>query len=135
MPNAFGVEHGPISKKDGPRKTVPDWMAPVLPGSTVRAYDRSKRRKLEAASGNLGARVGGATAGGLAGLGLAAVAGRKFKPLREGMKVAGHQVSGGTMRGWTQSTLSGAGAGAGGGVAAGYHLGRVKENKKKYGYR
>lgn len=132
MISAFGVDHGPISKKaDGPRKTVPDWLSPVLPGSTVRAYDRSKRHKMEAAGQNLGARAAGAAAGGLAGLGVAAVAGKKLKPLREGVK----HVSGGTLRGWTQSTLSGAGATAGGGVAAGYHLEQVKRNKKRYGYR
>lgn len=133
--NAFGVEHGPISKKEGRRKTVPDWLTPVLPGSTVRAYDRSKRHKLEAAAGNTASRIGGTVGGAVLGLGAAGIAGKKLKPLREGANIAGHAVSGGTLRGWTQSTLSGGAAGIGGTSAAGYHLGQVKRNKKKYGYR
>lgn len=131
MISAFGVDHGTISK----RETVPDWMSPVLPASTVRAYDRSKRRKLEAAGGNLAAKTGGAAAGGAVGLGLAAIAGKKLKPLREGMKVAGHAVDAKTLRGWTQATVSSAAAGAGGGVAGGAHLSHVKSKKQRYGYR
>jgi len=129
MANAFGVEHV-IAK----RKTVPDYLTPILPGSTVKAYDRSERHKYRAAGGNLAARIGAGAAGGAVGLAAAGLAGRKLKPLKEGIKVAGHHISGGTLRGWTASTLAGAGASAGGGVAAGAHLEHVKKDPK-YRYR
>lgn len=131
MISAFGVDHGAISK----RETVPDWLSPVLPASTVRAYDRSKRRKLEAAGGNLAAKTGGAVAGGAVGLGAAALAGKKLKPLREGVKLAGRSVDAKTLRGWTQASLSSTVAGAAGGVAGGAHLSHVKRKKQRYGYR
>jgi len=128
--NAFGVEHTVIAK----RKTVPDYLTPILPGSTVKAYDRSERHKYRAAGTNLATRIGAGAVGGSVGLAAAAVAGRKLKPLREGIKVAGRHIQGGTLRGWTASTLAGAGATSAGGVAAGAHLEHVKKDPK-YRYR
>lgn len=129
MPNAFGVDHV-ISK----RKTVPDWATGPLPASTVKAYDRSEHHKLRAASGNLAAKIGAGAAGGAVGLGVAAVAGRKLRPLREGTKVLGRHIEGGTLRGWTASTLAGGFGGAAGGSAGAMHLSHVKQDRK-YGYR
>jgi hypothetical protein len=131
MRSAFGVEH--ISKREM-RKTVPDWATGPLPASTVKAYDRSSNHKLRAAGGNLASKVGAGAAGGAVGLGIATVAGKKLRPLREGVKVGGHAISGGTLRGWTGSTLAGATGGAAGGSAGAVHLSHVKQDKK-YGYR
>jgi len=133
--SAFGVEHGEVSKLQDPkRRTVPDWLSPVLPASTVRAYDKSKKNKLEAAAGNLGAKTIGGAAGAALGLGAATIAGKKIKVLREGVKVAGHSVDAKTLRGWTQATASSGAGGATGGVLGGAHLSRVKEDKKRYDY-
>jgi len=131
MLNAFGVEHTPISKL---RKTVPDWATGPLPASTVKAYDRSQKHKMRAGAGNLAAKLGAGAAGGAVGLGVATVAGKKLKPLREGVKVGEHFISGGTLRGWTGSTLAGATGGAAGGSAGAMHLSHVKSDPK-YGYR
>jgi hypothetical protein len=132
--SAFGVVH--VAKKSDRhlRKTVPDWATGPLPGSTVKAYDRSQEHKLKAASGNLAAKVGGGAAGGAVGLALATAAGKKVKVLREGTKVAGHAVSGGTLRGWTGSTVAGGFGGAAGGSAGAVQLSHVKDDPK-YRYR
>jgi hypothetical protein len=100
----------------------------------VKAYDRSQEHKLKAASGNLAAKVGGGAAGGAVGLALATAAGKKVKVLREGTRVAGHAVSGGTLRGWTGSTVAGGFGGAAGGSAGAVQLAHVKEDPK-YRYR
>lgn len=129
MRSAFGVEH--IAKM---RKTVPDWATGPLPASTVKSYDRSSRHKVQAGAGNLASKVGGGVVGGTVGLGVAALAGKKLKPLREGAKIAGHRVEAGTLRGWTASTLAGGFGGAAGGSTGAVHLSHVK-NDPKYGYR
>ena len=131
MRSAFGVEHGNVSKM---RKTVPDWATGPLPASTVKAYDRSEKHKVRAGAGNLAAKVGGGAIGGSVGLAAAGVLGRKLKPLREGVKIGSHAVEAGTLRGWTASTIAGAGATATGGSAGAMHLSHVKQDKK-YGYR
>jgi hypothetical protein len=132
MRSAFGVEHGDLVSKL--RKTVPDWATGPLPASTVKAYDRSERHKVRAGAGNLASKVGAGAAGGAVGVGIAALAGKKLRVLREGTKIAGHAVSGGTLRGWTGSTLAGSFGGAAGGSAGAVHLSHVKQDPK-YGYR
>lgn len=129
MSSVFGVR-GVIAKR---RKTVPDWATPVLPGSTVKAYDGSTRHKRQAAVGNLAAKVGAGTAGGALGLGATVLAGKKLKPLREGVQIGEHHLAGATLKGWTASTLSGGLGGTAGGVAGGAQLHHVK-NDKHYRY-
>lgn len=128
--SAFGVIHK--------AERMPDVLSSVLPGTTVRAYDYSTRNKNKAAASNFGAKVAGAGVGGLAGLGLASIATRKIRPLREGIKVArgarSLEVTPNEMKGWARSGLSGALGGFGGSVAGTYSLKRIQKNPK-YRYR
>lgn len=134
--------------KNMPKK-VPDQISAVLPGSTVRAYDYSGKHKVRAASGNVGAKATGAALGGAVGVGLAALAGKRLKPLQSatkvsvgGMKVGAKQVikprrltlTRDMKRGWAQSSIVGATAGAGGGYAGNKQLKHVQVNPKyRYG--
>ena len=77
MLSAFGVDHGSISKADRERRvgppTVPDSLAAIIPGSTVRSYEYSPPgKKLKNASRNFGAITAGGITGGAVGAALAA---------------------------------------------------------------
>jgi hypothetical protein len=122
-----------VSKKRDERshekKRVPDYLSPLLPASTVRAYDNSQGHKKEAAGINFASKTGLGAVGGAAGLGAAAIATRKIPALKNGVKFGSKKaVSRGTLRGWSQSTGAGAGAAAGGAVGGAYSLKRVQEN-------
>lgn len=83
MLSAFGVDHGSISKADRKRRvgpsTVPDSLAAIIPGSTVRSYEYSPPgKKLKNASRNFGAITAGGVAGGAVGAALAAPLIRKI---------------------------------------------------------
>lgn len=112
-------------------KRVPDYMSPLLPASTVRAYDNSHAHKTEAGAKNFAAKAGLGGIGGTAGLLASAVAVRKVPALKNGVKFGSKKaVSRDTLRGWTQSTGAGAGAAAGGGIGGAYSLKRIQENPK-----
>jgi hypothetical protein len=69
VPSAFGIEHG-IAKRILPDR-MPDSAAAVLPGTAVRTYDESPRKKkLKNATRNTAAKVG---TGAAVGLGTAAL--------------------------------------------------------------
>ena len=124
-----------VAKKKDERpsqsKKVPDYLSPVLPASTVRAYDNSHGHKLEAGVKNFTAKTGGAAIGGGLGLGATMLATRKIPALRDGLKFGSKKaVSSGTLRGWTQSTGAGAGGALGGAVGGSYSLKRIQENPR-----
>lgn len=131
MPNAFGVEH-PISKRDQRKPSrVPDWASPMLPASTVRAYDNSHGHKAEAGAKNFASKTGGAAAAGGVGLLAATVAAKKVPGLKNGIKFGSKRlVSHGTMKGWMQSAGAGAGGAVGGAAAGSYSLKRIQENPR-----
>lgn len=112
-------------------KKVPDYLSPVLPASTVRAYDNSHGHKLEAGIKNFTAKTGGAAVGGGLGLGATMLATRKIPALRNGIKLGSKKaVSSGTLRGWSQSTGAGAGGALGGAVGGSYSLKRIQESPR-----
>jgi hypothetical protein len=123
------ADSGPTRSHE--KKRVPDYVSPLLPASTVRAYDNSRAHKREAGVKNFAAKGGLGAIGGTAGLLASAVAVRKIPALRNGVKFGSKKaVSRDTLRGWTQSTGAGAGAAAGGGIGGAYSLKRIQENPK-----
>ena len=123
-----------VSKKDdrpSQAKRVPDYLSPMLPASTVRAYDNSHGHKLEAGATNLASKVGVGGIGAAAGLGAAALATRKVPALKNGLRVGKKKVvSRDTLKGWTQSTAAAGGGGLGGAIGGTYSLKRVQENPR-----
>lgn len=125
-------------------KTVPDLASSVLPGSSVRAYDHSNKHKLRAGAGNVSAKSVGGGAGAAVGVGLAAVAGKKLKPLQTATKISHGGIKIGTKkvlkprrmtisrdmkRGWVQSSIVGTAGGVGSGYAGNSQLKHVQRNK------
>lgn len=126
MRSAFGVEHGSISKSEN--DTVDDILTPVLPGSTVRAYDNSRRKKHKAAAQNFAIKTGGAAIG--AGLGtLAAVKTKgKIPFLNRASTIRGHEINAPMKQGYYASTLGAGGAGLVGGAAGNASLKQIKRD-------
>jgi len=124
-----------VAKKDKPphsdAKRVPDYISPMLPASTVRAYDNSHGHKLEAGVKNFASKTGGAAIGGGLGLGTTMLATHKIPALKNGLKIGSKKaVSSGTLRGWTQSSGAGAGGALGGTIGGAYSLKRIEENPR-----
>ena len=92
MISAFGVNHGLISKAIGDYDKLPERAGHVLPASTVRAYDHSKKRKKEAATVNYVSQVGGGIAGTAAGMTGVVLVARKNPKLFQQRKVLGYVV-------------------------------------------
>jgi hypothetical protein len=131
MQSAFGVEHGSISKAEPhPTDTVDDVLTPVLPGSTVRAYDNSRRNKRKAAVENFATKTGGATLGAGAGTLLAFKTKGRLKFLNKPIK----SVSPAHKQGYYASVLGGLGGGMGGGLAGNLSLHKIK-NDPEYKYK
>jgi hypothetical protein len=151
MDGPFGVE---ISKR---KKDVPDVLTPMLPASTVRAYENTGAKSTEAASRNLGAKAAGTAAGvGAAGVGLSLLARKpkaggliarspKLKPLSSLMDGADRVMNSGHLFGMKGKgikitpdhkkalAVSGLG-GTGGGIAGNQSLQNIKDNPRyKYG--
>lgn len=124
--SAFGVIHK--------RETVPDSISPALPASAVKAYDHSRRHKLEALASNSAAKWGGGIVGAGLGVGLANLARRRVPALRAGLSVGRRTISGEKLHGWAQSSTAGIVGGATGTAAGSYSLKRIKENPR-YRYR
>lgn len=125
--SAYGVVHK--------RQTVPDWLAPALPGTTVRAYDNSKRNKTEAAAQNFAAKTGVGAAGG----GLGILAAGKLLPRVKGFRGAtalpfGRMLSADKKIGFGASVVGGGVGGTAGAYAGNKSLKRIKSDPK-YGYR
>lgn len=128
--SAFGVE---VAKRD----TVPEWMTSALPASTVMAYNKSRRRKTQAAASNLAAKTGGGLVGGLVGataLGLAAKRVPILRPLTQSSKVLGTTISAERKMGAAQAAAGGVVGGVTGGITGNRSLNRIKGDKR-YGYR
>lgn len=128
MRSAFGVEHT-ISKKQ-----VPDSIAPVLPSTTVLAYNNSQRNKTDAAARNLGAKVAG-TAVGIGGGYLAYRGGlRKIPALKsDTVRRVGNRMvslSAEKKQGYAASVATGAAGGVGGYIGSKTSLERIKRDKK-----
>jgi hypothetical protein len=117
-----------------PRKTVPDDVSPMLPASTVKAYDNSRHHKGEAAALNLGSKLGAGAAGGLAGAAVAAKVLPKAKFFRGASTVAGHTISADKKVGFAASSLGGSVGGAAGGTAGALTLRHIQKNPR-YRYR
>lgn len=130
MRSAFGVEHGSISKAEKPTDTVDDVLTPVLPGSTVRAYDNSRRNKAKAATENFAVKTAGAALGAGAGTLLAYKTRGRFKFLNTHFK----GVSPAHKQGYYASALGGMGGGIGGGAAGNLSLHKIK-NDPEYKYK
>jgi hypothetical protein len=129
MLSAFGVDHGSISKADRKRRvgpsTVPDSLAAIIPGSTVRAYEYSPPgKKLKNASRNFGAITAGGVAGGAVGAALAAPLIRKIPIKRQlltapkllqpkGLRAKPMTLEGSAARNYAQAGAWGVGSTAG----------------------
>lgn len=129
MRSAFGIEHG-ISKAEDPNDKVDDVLTPVLPGSTVRAYDNSRRNKRKAAAENFALK----TAGSLAGAGLGTLAAVKTKGRIKFLNTSFKNVSPHMKQGYYASLVGGAGGGVGGATAGNASLASIK-NDPEYKYR
>jgi hypothetical protein len=134
MKSAFGVEHDSISKAERPNDTMDDVLTPVLPGSTVRAYDNSRRNKRKAATENFAMKTGGALAG--AGLGtLAAIKTKgRIGALNKPTVLRGRELSPHMKQGYYASLLGTGTAGVTGGTAGNVSLHRIK-NDPEYKYK
>lgn len=142
MQSAFGVEHGAVVK----RETVPDWMTPALPGSTVVAYNNSSDQKVEAAGKNLGAKAVGGVTGSAVGLGAMLLAGKKVKALQKPTVLLARKakhakqvkprlmLSAERKQGFAQASAMGSSGGIGGTYAGNRSLQDIKRDKQ-YGYR
>ena len=117
-----------------PRKTVPDDISPILPASTVKAYDNSRHHKGEAAALNLGSKLGAGAAGGLVGAAAAAKVLPKARFFREASTVAGKTISADKKVGFAASSLGGSVGGAAGGTAGALTLRHIQKNPR-YRYR
>lgn len=138
MRSAFGVEHGAVAKRrDYKDRRVPDALTSVVPGSTVMAYNYSRKHKGQAATANLGAKVAGSAAGSVVGAALMGVAGKRLKALgalRRGSTVLGRTVSAERKMGAAQAGAAGVLGGIGGGITGNRSLNRIKGDER-YGYR
>lgn len=152
MINAFGVEHvskrlvlKPLLKKPDlvsktEPKTVSDSLSPVLPSTTVLAYNNSRANKKKAATRNLAAKLGGTAAGFGAGyLGYRYGKG-KIGYLKRGsdLKIPGRKkpikVSSEKKQGYAASTATSMGAGIGGYIGGKTSLDRIKRDPQyRYG--
>jgi hypothetical protein len=130
MQSAFGVEHGGISKAEKSTDTVDDVLTPVLPGSTVRAYDNSRRNKRKAAVENFATKAVGAGIGAGAGTLVAYKTKGKIKFLNTSTK----NISPAHKQGYYASILGGVGGGIGGGTAGNISLHKIK-NDPEYKYK
>lgn len=117
-----------------PRKTVPDDVSPLLPASTVKAYDNSRKHKGEAAALNLGSKLGAGAVGGVTGAAIAAKVLPKAKFFREASSVRGRVISADKKVGFAASTLGGSVGGAAGGTAGALTLRHIRNNPR-YRYR
>lgn len=124
MKSAFGIDHGGISKAENSTDTVDDLLTPVLPGSTVRAYDNSRRNKRKAAAKNFAAKAAGAGTG----LGLGTLAAWKTKGKIKFLQTPYKAVSPHMKQGYYASVLGGAGSGAGGATAGNVSLASIKRD-------
>lgn len=118
MLSAFGVDHGEFSKAES--DTVDDMLTPLIPGSTVRAYDNSRRRKKKAALENFAVKTAGAAAGFGAGTLLARATRGRIPRL----------VANPSHSGYYTSLLGTGTAGIGGGVAGSQSLKSIKRDKQ-----
>jgi hypothetical protein len=114
----------------GKRATVPDVLTPVLPASSVKAYDRSRKNKGRAFTENMGSRFGGSAIGGAAGIGLLALTRKKVPFLLKPSKIAGRTLSAERKYGFAQSAAAGAVGGLAGGAAGNASLNRIKKNPR-----
>lgn len=132
MLSAFGVEHGSIAKFDKPSPTdkVDDELTPLLPGSTVRAYDNSRRNKRKAAFENFAVKG----LGGAAGLGLGTLVAAKTKGRFKALNTQTRSFTPQMKHGYYVSSVGSAGAGAGGGLAGNASLESIK-NDPQYRYK
>lgn len=114
----------------GKRATVPDVLTPVLPASSVKAYDRSRKNKGRAFTENMGSRFGGSAIGGAVGIGLLALGRKKVPFLLKPSKIAGRTLSAERKYGFAQSAAAGAVGGLAGGAAGNASLKRIKKNPR-----
>lgn len=126
---------------------VPDAVSVVLPGSAVRAYDNSKKHKVEAAASNVGSKTAGALTGLAVGTAVAGLAARKLpkrmKLMRTlnrdtSIKVSGRAkpfvISAPAKRGYFNSAVGGSFAGLGSTIAGNSSYKRIKSNPRyEYG--
>lgn len=129
MKSAFGVVH---------KAAVPAALEPILPSTTVLAYNNSRKNKNSAAGRNLTAKIGG-TAAGVAGGYLAYRGARKVLPTLKrasDFKVMGKPVtlSHEKKQGYALSALTSTGGGIGGYFGGKASLDRIKRDSK-YQYR
>lgn len=124
MRSGFGVDHGVISKTERPSDTVDDVLTPVLPGSTVRAYDNSRKNKRKAATQNFAVKTAGAGVG----AGLGTLAAFKTKGRIKFLNTSFKSVSPHMKQGYYASLLGGAGGGIVGGAAGNASLKQIKSD-------
>lgn len=137
MRSAFGIEHGVVAKA-----AMPDLAVSALPGSTVAAYNKSTKRRKEAAARNLGAKAVGGAIGSAVGLAGMAVAGKRVPALNRTTVVLGRKgkhakprlaVSAQKKAGWTEATVVGATGGIGSTIAGNRSLKRIKSDERYRG--
>jgi hypothetical protein len=126
LKSAFGVEHVSKSSTD----TIDDTLTPLLPGSTVRAYDNSRQNKAKAATKNFAWKTAGAGVGLAAGTALAV----KTKGKVPFLNKASGRVAAGVKQGYYGSLVGGVGAGTIGGITGNISLHRIKHDPE-YKYR
>ena len=129
MISAFGVVHK--------ASAVPGSLEPILPSTTVLAYNNSQRNKKSAAGRNLAAKIGG-TAVGIGGGFLAYRGARRLPALKTASKIKllGRpvKITSEKKQGYALSALTSAGGGIGGYIGGKSSLDRIKRDKK-YQYR
>lgn len=123
--SAFGVVH---------KKEVPDAIAPVLPSTTVMAYNNSRRDKKKAAAHNFAAKVAGTGLGIGAGYAAYKAGARKIPYLKTASTHAiGRRpivLSADKKQGYAASVATSAGGGLGGYIGSRASLEHIKSNKK-----
>ena len=135
MQSAFGIEHGSISKADEKATdTVDDVLTPVLPGSTVRAYDNSRRNKRKAATQNFALKTGGAALGATGGTILAIKTKGKIKFLNQPSMFKKTPITPHMKQGYFSAAAGSMGGGAAGGTAGNLSLHQIK-NDPEYKYK
>ena len=129
MISAFGIEHGSISKADeNPTDKVDDILTPVLPGSTVRAYDNSRRNKRKAAVENFATKAVGAGAGLAVGTLIGVKTKGKVKFLNTPSVLRGRTITPHMKHGYYTNLTGTAAGGVGGGAAGNLSLHSIKRD-------
>ncbi len=126
MRSAFGIVHK--------RQEVPDSIAPILPSTTVLAYNNSNRNKKKAAAKNLAAKVAGTGVGIGAGYAAYKVGASKIPYLRTASTHAIRNrpitLSADKKQGYAASVATSTGGGVGGYIGSKTSLERIKRDKK-----